>query len=59
MIEFQGYESEMRREMTDDVRIEKSRHLDPPRATRTHQRPKRTTYVGGGISRRRNRRWAW
>jgi len=58
MIEFQGQESENRREMADNIRIEKSRRLGPPGATRTRQRPKRTTYVGG-ISRRRNRRWAW
>ena len=58
MIEFEGQESEKSHEMTDDFRMQKSRRLGPPVATRTRQRPKRTTYTGG-ISRRRNRRWAW
>jgi len=61
MIEFQGQESEKRRETTDNVRIEKSRRSGLSQATRVRCRTKRTTYAGGtgGISRRRNRRWAW
>ena len=58
MIEFQGQESEKRRETTDNIRVEKSRSSGLSRESRVRYHTKRTTYVGG-ISRRRNRRWAW